>query len=400
MRGAANPSSLERGLSIIIPAYNEEEAIDLIVQRCLAARDVIAKEADLDAVRVVVVDDGSRDRTYERAKQYVPEITLLRHERNKGYGAAIKYGFRESSTELVGFLDADGTCDPLFFSRLCHEQKQGDYDVVLGNRMGAQSEIPAIRRLGNRIFATLLGVLSHTRIQDTASGMRVIKKESLQRLYPLPDGLHFTPAMSSRVLFHPELTLSEVEMPYAERIGESKLSVMKDGVRFLRVILEMALIYRPLLFFGAASLILFLACLIYAPGLIIGLWKSRYLAADRIFRFLGVITFFVGGLTLLTAGLLTQKLVAHLHDYRHKNTKIIDAFFRWLSPIGAISLLLGVGINIAPLREYLLSGEITHHPWTFIAAGAFLVLTGIQILAISALNFVIDLVTRHRSETE
>ncbi len=387
------------GLTIIIPAFNEEDAIELIIQRCLDARESIKRETGLQDVRMIVVDDGSRDSTFEKAKKYEPEITLLQHKKNKGYGAAIKYGFRESQTTLVGFLDADGTCDPLFFSHLCNRQKEKDYDVVLGNRLGPSSEMPAVRRLGNLIFATLLRILSHTRIQDTASGMRVIKRDSLPRLYPLPDGLHFTPAMSSRILFHPELTLSEVDMPYAERIGESKLSVIKDGIRFLQVILEMALIYRPLLFFGLGAFPLFLACLIYSPALVMKLVESRYLEENWIYRTLAVMTFFIAGLTLLVVGLLSQKLLAYLHDYKNKNLAFYHRFFMWLAPIGVLCLLVGVGINIKPLQEYFAMGEITH-PWTFIATGALLVLTGIQLLAIASVNYVIDLVVRHRSENE
>lgn len=387
------------GLTIIIPAFNEEDAIELIIQRCLDAREPIKRETGLQDVRIIVVDDGSRDTTFEKAQKYVPEITLLQHKKNKGYGAAIKYGFRESQTTLVGFLDADGTCDPLFFSHLCNRQKEKDYDVVLGNRLGPSSEMPTVRRLGNLIFATLLRILSHTRIQDTASGMRVIKRNSLPRLYPLPDGLHFTPAMSSRILFHPELTLSEVDMPYAERIGESKLSVIKDGIRFLQVILEMALIYRPLLFFGLGALPLLLACLIYSPALVMKLIESRYLEENWIYRTLAVMTFFIAGLTLLVVGLLSQKLLMYLHDYKNKNIAFYHRFFMWLAPIGVICLLFGVGINIKPLQEYFAMGEITH-PWTFIATGALLVLTGIQLLAIASVNYVIDLVVRHRSENE
>jgi hypothetical protein len=75
--------------------------------------------------------------------------------------------------------------------------------------------------------------------------MRVIRRSALSDLYPLPDGLHFTPAMSARVLLEDKLKLVEVPMPYAERIGRSKLSVVKDGLRFLRVIVRAAVCYRP-----------------------------------------------------------------------------------------------------------------------------------------------------------
>ena len=96
--------------------------------------------------------------------------------------------------------------------------------------------MPFIRRLGNFIFANLLTFLSSNYVKDTASGMRVVRKSSLKKIYPLPDGLHFTPAMSARALLNAEIIIAEENMPYHEREGESKLSVTKDGIRFLKVI--------------------------------------------------------------------------------------------------------------------------------------------------------------------
>ena len=219
-------------LSIVIPALNEEDAIGATVGRCLEARSRIAEEAGLSGVEVLVVSDGSSDRTEEIALGY-PDVTVLTFERNRGYGAAIKTGWEHARGELLGFLDADGTCDPAVFVGLCRAVRNGA-DVALGSRMGQDSQMPAVRILGNKLFAWMLGLLSRRVVQDTASGMRVVRRSALPDLYPLPDGLHFTPAMSARALLEEKLTLVEVPMPYAERVGRSKLSVVRDGVRFLR----------------------------------------------------------------------------------------------------------------------------------------------------------------------
>ncbi|MFB3787456.1 MAG: glycosyltransferase family 2 protein [bacterium] len=390
-----SPTVREEGLTIVIPALNEEEAIESTIQRCLAARAPIQQQTGLRRVDIIVVDDGSTDQTHAKASRYEPEIRVLRHEKNLGYGAAIKHGFRESRTTLAGFLDADGTCDPLFFIPLCLKQKEGDYDVVLGSRMGPESEMPAVRRLGNRLYSLLLGLLAQQRITDTASGMRVVKAASLSKIEPLPDGLHYTPAMTSRVLFRPGLTLAEVPMPYAERIGESKLSVVKDGVRFLRIILEMALIYRPLHFFGTAALGLFALCLVYTPGLIHDALVLETIPDDRIYRMLSLITFFVGGLMLLNVGFLGQKMSLYLHNYTSRFLTLYNRILSSLAPLGLAAILVGFLINLAPLREYWSMGKI-QHSWIYIAAGALLVLAGLQMLTIGALNFVIDLVIRLR----
>ena len=94
-------------------------------------------------------------------------------------------------------------------------------DVVIGSRMsGAESEMPAMRRVGNVLFAGLITLLGDQRVRDSASGMRVIRRERLASLYPLPNGLNFTPIMSLRAI-QEGLSLVEVPIPYRERVGRS-----------------------------------------------------------------------------------------------------------------------------------------------------------------------------------
>ena len=233
------PRNAKPRLTVVIPALNEEAAIGAIVERCLAARAEIRDRAGLADVHYVVVSDGSTDRTAEIAHSF-GGIEVVTFPENRGYGAAIKRGWQERPADILGFLDADGTCEPRFFIELCRELIEGQHDLVLGGRMGQHSQMPGIRRVGNTLFAILLGHLSRRSVRDVASGMRVLRREALARLLPLPDGLHFTPAMSARALMDGELRIAEVEMPYAERVGRSKLKVIRDGIRFLRVILTAA----------------------------------------------------------------------------------------------------------------------------------------------------------------
>jgi glycosyltransferase involved in cell wall biosynthesis len=231
-------------LSIVIPAYNEEEAIGSTIDRCLAARQFITEHSPVDSVEVIVVSDGSTDQTSEIAGQF-DDVRVIVFERNRGYGAAIKAGFQAADGDLLGFLDADGTCDPRFFAVLCRALVDEDASVALGSRMGPDSRMPQVRRLGNRIFAFFLSVLSNRVVTDSASGMRVVRRDILHRLFPLPDGLHFTPAMTTRVVMDESLKLAERPMPYDERVGQSKLKVLKDGVRFLRAIVGTAAAWNP-----------------------------------------------------------------------------------------------------------------------------------------------------------
>jgi hypothetical protein len=256
-----------RKLLIVIPALNEEDSIASTIERCLAAAPEIVSATGVSAVDVTVVSDGSTDRTVEIASGYLDWIELIVFEQNKGYGAAIQEAWRRSDADLLGFLDADGTCDPAFFVPLCNAVLNDGVDVALGCRLNADSKMPMLRRVGNTLFATLLSALSSSKVRDTASGMRVVRREALANLYPLPNGLHFTPAMSARVMLSNELRLVEIDMPYHEREGESKLRAGKDGLRFLRVILKTAVLFRPsrLLGLTAVPFFLFGALLVALP---------------------------------------------------------------------------------------------------------------------------------------
>ena len=126
---------------------------------------------------------------------------MIVFEKNRGYGAAIKEGWRQGRGTLLGFIDADGTCDPVYFAEMCRAAIDEDADVVLGSGLGPDSRMPRIRRIGNQIFALLLGFLCGRHVTDTSSGMRIVQRRALRHLLPLPNGLRFTPAMSARALF-------------------------------------------------------------------------------------------------------------------------------------------------------------------------------------------------------
>ena len=240
-----------RTLSVVIPAYNEENGIAEIANRVLAVRGALA-EGGVELSELLVVDDGSSDRTAEIATA-IDGVRLIRHPRNRGYGAALKTGFREARTEFVGFLDADGTYPPEFFPQLCQPALQGA-ELVIGSRMaGAESQMPFTRRLGNLFFANLLSIIARQPVSDSASGMRIFRRDVLQRIYPLPDGLNLTPVMSTRAL-HEGIRLVEVPIPYSERLGRSKLSVVRDGSVFLHSIVWTALTYNPVRILGLLGL--------------------------------------------------------------------------------------------------------------------------------------------------
>jgi glycosyltransferase involved in cell wall biosynthesis len=122
-------------LLIAIPALNEEDSIQRIIERCLQARKEIIETSPVTEVDITVVSDGSTDRTVELASRFTDRIKLIVFTKNRGYGAAIKEAWAQSNAELLGFLDADGTCDPRFFSQLSNALKEDGADMALGCRL-------------------------------------------------------------------------------------------------------------------------------------------------------------------------------------------------------------------------------------------------------------------------
>lgn len=224
-----------RGLSLCIPVLDEEGAIGHVLTRALRAAASL-QLCGIDELEIIVVDDGSRDRTPEIVGTF-PEVRLIRHAGNRGYGAALKTAFASARHDLIAFIDGDGTYPPEALPQLCMPVLQGTADLVVGSRRGgAPSRMPLVRRMGNLLFANLLALLTRSAVNDSTSGMRVFRREVLAAVAPLPDGLHLTPAMSRRAI-SAGLRMAEVPITYDERVGRSKLSVPRDGVRFLWSIL-------------------------------------------------------------------------------------------------------------------------------------------------------------------
>ncbi len=266
-------------LSVVIPAYNEEKGIAEIIQRVLDLKEELVR-VGIGDLELLVVDDGSKDQTAHIARQ-IEDVHLIQHAKNKGYGAALKTGFSIASGDLIGFLDADGTYPPEYFPQLCLKAMNGS-DLVIGSRMaGAVSQMPLTRRIGNLFFAGLLSMLGGQHISDSASGMRVFKRQVLERIYPLPDGLNLTPVMSTRAV-HEGICMTEVPIPYSERMGRSKLSVIRDGSVFLQSIIWTVLTYNPVRILGVIGLVSIVLAGLIAAGLVVAL-----AARNHILRTLG-----------------------------------------------------------------------------------------------------------------
>ncbi|MFH1130312.1 MAG: glycosyltransferase family 2 protein [Pseudomonadota bacterium] len=383
-------------LLIAIPALNEEQSIASIVERCLEARPHIVANSPINEVEITVVSDGSTDRTVEIASNYKGKINLLVFEKNRGYGAAIKEAWSRSDADVLGFLDADGTCDPLFFADLCMTLDKEQADVVLGCRLNPKSQMPLVRKIGNIIFATMLTALSSTRVKDTASGMRVVRRESLPKLMPLPDGLQFTPAMSARAILSDELKITEIDMPYCEREGESKLRAGKDGLRFLKAIWSTAYLYRPSRPQGFLALLFLLAAVTLMISPVFHYLAHRSLKEWMIYRFVVSHLLGMASCLLFCTSYISRRIVK-ITLSASQNPKapetLLETFFGsrlfWYVPL---ALSLAGGILVWPsFVDLVRTGHVYEHWSRFIAMSFFLSVA--FILSISKLvAYALDLI--------
>ncbi len=380
-------------LTIAIPALNEEDSIISIIERTLAAREYIIANSPVTELDIAVISDGSTDRTVERASNFHDKIRLIVFPKNRGYGAAIKEAWRESDAELVGFLDADGTCEPRFFANLCSALAKENLDVVLGCRLNKDSKMPVVRLVGNTMFATLLSLLANSNVRDTASGMRVVRRPSLRHIFPLPDGLHFTPAMSARAMMSGVLRIGEVNMPYNERVGESKLHVIKDGIRFLRVIMEAAFLYRPsrpLALFGMFCATL-AAAIMASP--ILYYVQNKSVQEWMIYRFLvGNLLGTAAVLSWCTAYLAKQMTRVAIEQEVGDQRSLVDSLFNgassWILPI----CLVGFGSMLVAgsFFEWWITGHTLEH-WSRFIVMTFCFTTTITILLTKGVDQVLSL---------
>lgn len=379
-------------LTVVIPAYNEESGIAQIASRVLATRDELAA-IGVSEFELLIVDDGSHDDT-ARIAAGIPGVNLIRHPTNKGYGAALKTGFNQSQADLIGFLDADGTYPPEYFSRLCAVAMDGA-DLVIGSRMaGADSKMPVTRRIGNIFFARLLSLVGRQTITDSASGMRVFRRDILDCLYPLPDGLNLTPVMSTRAV-HEGIRMAEVPIPYSERLGRSKLSVVNDGSLFLRSMLWTALQYNPVRILGMLGI----------AGVLIGLLCVAVLVIMRlsgvtvltpwtvVALYTGVVAGMVG-VNLFLLGIVFNYLIALFRGRpvqqglfgRKFFDSPLDRHFGWMGigsflaglVIAGVAVILGIG------------GWDMGQLWLYGLASAMLILLGVELVTFWVIFRVLD----------
>ena len=242
------------GVSIIIPAYNEEYGLPDVLTELRA----IPPGGSIAAIEIILVDDGSEDATATVAAS-VDGVTVVQHARNQGYGRAIKSGIQHASHDLICITDADGTYPNARIPDLVTHLITESLDMVVGARTGTQVRIPLIRRPAKWFIGLLANYAANTHIPDLNSGLRVFRKSVAQQFMPiLPDGFSFTTTITLAMLMN-DFRVAYIPTNYYKRVGRSKIKPIRDTMNFIQLVLRIALYFAPIKMFLTAALPMLLA---------------------------------------------------------------------------------------------------------------------------------------------
>jgi len=237
-------------LSIIIPAKNEASSLATLLPRI--------KELYPEA-EVIVVDDGSNDDTGSIARDN--GAVCVHHHFSLGNGAAVKSGARAANGTTLIFLDGDGQHNPDDIERLLSRKKDG-LDMVIGARDN-KSQASLYRLIANKIYNRFASIMTGRNIMDLTSGFRVVDaKKFRQFLYLLPNGFSY-PTTITMAFMRNGYMVDYVPIRALKREGESKISIWKDGIRFLLIIMKIGSLFSPMRLFLPISFLLFVTGITY-----------------------------------------------------------------------------------------------------------------------------------------
>ena len=264
--------------SVVVPAFNEEQAIGpLVAALCAAAA----------WHEVLVVDDGSTDATAARASEAGARV--VRHPYNKGNGAAVKSGIRHATGEFILIIDGDGQHRAADAARLV--SRLGEFDLVIGARASSTQATQA-RMVGNSALNWLASYLTQRHVPDLTSGFRAARRQHLREfLHLLPNGFS-TPTTTTLAFIKAGYNVHFEPVEAEARVGTSKIKLVRDGMKFLLIVLKIVTLFSPLRVFVPISLAAFAAGAGYAVWTIVT--QSHIANTSVLLIMLSVIVFLVG----------------------------------------------------------------------------------------------------------
>jgi glycosyltransferase involved in cell wall biosynthesis len=171
-------------ISVILPAYNEEDKIEDVINETVKALDRIT-----DSWEIIVVDDGSKDLTFAIAKEFAKNdgrVRAISYGKNMGKGFALKYGFEHSRGDLIVFMDADLDLHPKQIKKFIEIMEKEKADVVVGSKRHPESKVnyPLKRRILSDVYFLIVKVLFNLNVRDTQVGLKLFKREVLRDVMP------------------------------------------------------------------------------------------------------------------------------------------------------------------------------------------------------------------------
>ncbi|MBL8168266.1 MAG: glycosyltransferase family 2 protein [Acidobacteria bacterium] len=286
---------MNNAVSIIIPAFNEAQAVGPVVKEIRA----LLAEHGFD-VEILVIDDGSTDGTGQAAQAVGARV--LQHRRNRGYGASLKTGITAARYDTIAIIDADGTYPARYLPAMLAELEQAD--MVVGARIGNDVHIPLVRRPAKYVLNQLANYVSGTDIPDLNSGLRAFRRDlALQYFSILPNQFSFTTTITLAMLCD-NYAVSYLPIDYRKRKGKSKI-VPWDAGSFAILILRVAMLFRPLRVFVPIALV----CLVYGIAkMSVDLVRDPNISASAIFAF-------VSALMLVLIGMLGDAVATRLGKF-------------------------------------------------------------------------------------
>lgn len=276
-------------ITIVIPAYNEEQTIADVVRGAME---------NVPEARVMVIDDGSTDNTLKRATDAGAEV--IRHPTNKGNGACLKTALRSLKGGIIAVLDADGQHEPTELPRILDQLK--DFDLVVGARNFSNQEGSPLRNLGNRLLRGLASFLAERDIPDLTSGFRAFRHEvAIKFLHLYPNGYSFPSTSTlSFITAGYNVTFTPVTVNSRPTHTKSKLRPFRDGFRFIMFILRIITMTNPNKIFLPAGLVMIL----------MGIFLTvRNLILFQQFSG-GVVLFLAGGINIIFFGLILDQFAS------------------------------------------------------------------------------------------
>jgi len=248
-------------ISVVIPVFNEKQGLEKTAGQMHELLGMVDGE-----IEVIFVDDGSSDGSSGILDNFDNHrFRVVRHEVNKGYGAALKTGIKNAKYEHIVITDADCTYPTEKIPELVGVYEKGGYDMVVGARKGESVQIPMVRKPAKWFLKCLAEYLTERKIPDLNSGLRVMRKEVVEGFVNiLPDGFSFTTTITLAMLTNNH-SVKYININYNYRRGDSKIRPIYDTINFIQLILRTTLYFNPLrifvplsLFFAASAFLVFI----------------------------------------------------------------------------------------------------------------------------------------------